>query len=206
MNIILEGNINFYDELNNMDNDSDDDDDNYCLITKMPLDKNNIKLPCNHAFNFVPLYKEVVQQKSKTNMSYLNTDKLAFDQIKCPYCRQKFNFLLPHIRLNKDMMFCQGVNTPEKFCMEFHTCEYMFKNGKNKDNSCSKPAYYGVSGCYCCNHHITIDKRNISKEVTNVTTNTLCNAVFKSGKRIGEICGSKTCSENNQVCKRHLPK
>ncbi len=30
MNIILEGNINFYDELNNMDNDSDEDDDNYC--------------------------------------------------------------------------------------------------------------------------------------------------------------------------------
>lgn len=210
MNIILEGNINFYDELHNMDNDSDDEDDNYCLITKMLLDKNSIKLPCNHAFNFVPLYKEVIQQKAKTNMSYLNTDKLAFNQIKCPYCRQKFDFLLPHIRLNKEMIFCQGVNTPEKLCMEFHTCEYMFKNGKNKNNLCAKPAYYGVVGCYCSSHHSVASKNNglSSNSITTLNSEDiiLCKAVLKSGKRVGQECGLKICNGTEAFCKRHSSK
>ena len=210
MNIILEGNINFYDELNNIDSDSDDEDNNYCLITKMLLDKNNINLPCNHAFNFVPLYKEVVQQKAKTNMSYLNTDKLAFNQIKCPYCRQKFDFLLPHVRLNKEMIFCQGVNTPEKLCMKFHTCEYTFKNGKNKNNLCAKPAYYSVSGCYCSTHHNITSKNNVLSSTLNSALDKaaimLCKTILKSGKRVGQECGSKNCNENELFCKRHLPK
>lgn len=210
MNIILEGNINFYDELHNMDNDSDEDDDNYCLITKIPLDKNSIKLPCNHAFNFVPLYKEVIQQKAKTNMSHLNTDKLAFNQIKCPYCRQKFDFLLPHIRLNKEMIFCQGVNTPDKLCMEFHTCEYIFKNGKNKDAACSKTAYYGEFGCYCSTHHSIASNKNVltsdSINVLNSVNIVLCKAVLKSGKRVGQECGLKICNGTDAFCKRHLSK
>ena len=31
MNIILEGGINFYDELNNIDTDTDDEDEKSCL-------------------------------------------------------------------------------------------------------------------------------------------------------------------------------
>ena len=40
MNIILEGNINFYEQLNNLD--SDDEDENVCLLTNLPLDDNKI--------------------------------------------------------------------------------------------------------------------------------------------------------------------
>ena len=49
-----------------------------------------------------------------------------------PILSSKHDFLLPHIRLNKDMRYCSGVNSPEKFCMEFHTCEYVFKVGKTR--------------------------------------------------------------------------
>ena len=65
MNIVIDGNIDFYAELNK-DTDSDDEcsDENTCLLTKLPLDKNSIKLPCSHEFNFYPLYKEVYQQKT----------------------------------------------------------------------------------------------------------------------------------------------
>lgn len=225
MNIILEGGINFYDELHNVDTDTEAD--NCCLLTSLPLDKNSIKLPCNHEFNFLPLYNEVYRQKTTTSSSHLNTDKLLFEQIKCPYCRQKFDFLLPHVRLNTDMIFCPGVNSPEKYCMNFHTCEYMFKTGKNKGEYCSKTAYYDNAGCYCSAHHSTLEKRNsihksnignIDFETTTsshvshihsvlpVKTSIVCSSVFTSGKRIGQICGSKTCAENNQYCKRHLPK
>lgn len=227
MNIILEGNINFYDELNKLDSDDEDDNDNepLCLLTNLPLDKNSIKLSCNHEFNLLPLYKEVVQQKTHTVSSYLNTDKLAYNQIKCPYCRQKMDYLLPHVRLNKAMSFLSGVNAPEKMCMDFHTCDHTFKSGKNKDQSCSKTAYFDVTGCYCTTHHTYALKQKQktpkscntkSSSSTTTSTNetgnsvidspTLCQAILKSGKRVGQVCGSKIKCKNDPFCRRHVSK
>ena len=218
MNIVLEGNINFYDELNKTDTDDDENNNEpLCLLTNLPLDKNSIKLPCNHEFNFVPLYKEVVQQKTRTISSHLNTDKLAFNQIKCPYCRQKMDSLLPHVRLNKEMCFISGVNTPEKMCMDFHTCNYLFKSGKNKDNCCPKPAYIDVEGCYCSTHHAYALKQKMKKSSKPTTTNAkkpikistkkpICNAVLTTGKRVGQVCGSKIKCKTDSFCKRHISK
>ena len=221
MNIVLEGNINFYDELHKIDSDDDNDNDNnnepLCLLTNLPLDKNSIKLSCSHEFNLLPLYKEVVQQKTHTVSSYLNTDKLAYNQIKCPYCRQKMDYLLPHVRLNKEMGFISGVNAPEKMCMEFHTCKHTFKSGKNKDQYCSKAAYFDVTGCYCNTHHAYALKQKMKKSSKPTTTNTkkpikistkkpVCNAILKSGKRAGQVCGSKIKCKNDSFCKRHVSK
>ena len=239
MNIVLEGNINFYDELHKLDSDDDNDNDNepLCLLTNLPLDKNSIKLPCNHEFNFVPLYKEVVQQKTRTISSHLNTDKLAYHQIKCPYCRQKTDSLLPHVRLSKEIGFISGVNAPEKMCMDFHTCTHTFKSGKNKDQCCLKPAYFDVEGCYCTTHHAYTLKQKMKKSSKQTTTKkpikistkkstkvsshttstnengnsvidspTLCNAILKSGKRVGQVCGSKIKCKNDSFCKRHVSK
>ena len=206
MNIILSDNIDFYAELNK-DSDDEYSDENMCLLTNLPLDKNAIKLPCSHEFNLYPLYKEVMQQKTITNTSHLNIDKLKFNQIKCPYCRQKHDFLLPRIRLNKDMIYCSGVNSPEQFCMKFHTCEYLFKSGKNKNYMCYKPAYYDVNYCYCLTHHTMASKRrwkttqSTSKKTTHVN---ICGAILKTGKRAGHECGAKIIDENIHFCKRHL--
>ena len=228
MNIVLEGNINFYDELHKLDTDDDNDNDNdnepLCLLTNLPLDKNSIKLPCSHEFNFVPLYKEVVQQKTRTISSHLNTDKLAYHQIKCPYCRQKTDSLLPHVRLSKEIGFISGVNAPEKMCMDFHTCEHTFKSGKNKDKMCSKTAYFDVGGCYCTTHHNHALKQKqktpksgnasvssattSTNEINNLATGlpTTCQAILKSGKRVGQVCGSKIKCKNDSFCKRHISK
>ena len=47
MNIIIEDDIDFYKELNNIDTDNNDTiDSEYCLLTKLPLDRNKIKLSC----------------------------------------------------------------------------------------------------------------------------------------------------------------
>ena len=64
--------------------ESEDDDNNICLITMDNLDKNSINLVCGHKFNYEPLFKEIENQKKK-NM--LEITKLSSYQIKCPYCR-----------------------------------------------------------------------------------------------------------------------
>jgi diphthamide synthase subunit DPH2 len=42
-------------------------DDNICLISKDKLHPNHITLKCNHKFNYIPIYKEVLYQKTKSN-------------------------------------------------------------------------------------------------------------------------------------------
>jgi hypothetical protein len=208
MNIILEDGINFYDELNKLDDDiSVNEDDDICLLSHMHLDKNHIKLKCNHSFNFEPLFKEVCKQKCGKSIN-LEIDKVKYNQIKCPYCRQKHDFLLPHIRLNKDMRYCSGVNSPDKFCMEFHTCEYAFKSGKNKGNMCSKSAYYDETSCYCLIHHNSASKKMTTSVKSKKTNNNngyvkTCGVILKSGKRVGHECGAKISDETNHFCKRH---
>ena len=200
MNIVLEDNINFYEELNKLDFD-DEEEKSVCLLTDMELDNNHITLPCNHKFNFYPLYKEVCAQKITSKTSHLNTDKLKYNEIKCPYCRQKSDKLLPHIKINDKILFYGSVNSPEKYCMSFHNCSYVFKSGKNKNSICPKSAYYNETYCYCNQHHTLM-----SKKVKNntVTQSLKCKTLLKSGKRKGEECGLKMFKDG--CCKRHLPK
>ena len=58
----------------------------------------------------------------------------------------------------------------------------------------------------------TNNESNVNAVLSNVNavlsnkTNVYCMAVLKTGKRLGQDCGSKTCTESTQFCKRHLPK
>ena len=103
------------------------------------------------------------------------------------------------------MRYCIGVNSPEKFCMAFHTCEYVFKSGKNKNNNCSKTAFHDVAGCYCLAHHKSISNKSSasSKSPKNAYVK-VCGAILKSGKRAGYECGAKISDETNHFCKRHI--
>ena len=214
MNIIIEDNIDFYKQIYESDTSDDDTNDNICLITKLPLDNNKIVLPCNHSFNFMPLYKEIYNQKIRTSVSHLETTKLRFDQIKCPYCRHTFDFLLPHIRINKQMIFCSGINSPASLCMPFHTCKYVFGSGKNKNTQCNKNGYFEGDDCYCLVHHKTVSKKQVSlhntkqsipKNNTKPSHNNsqTCIVILKSGKRIGQPCGAKVIDSSTNCCKRH---
>lgn len=206
MNIIIEDDINFYEQLNKLD--TDDEDEELCLLTKMPLDKNKITLPCNHSFNFIPLYKEICIQKTHTSL-YLDIDKVNVDQIKCPYCRQKFNLLLPYIRINKDVKYVYGVNKPEHLCMPFHKCTYIFNNGKQQNIQCSKNGYYEGTDCYCMTHHTLISKQKLkikNKNLNKKNTIGKCKCILKTGKRLGEECGHRILSEDMIYCKRHTVK
>jgi hypothetical protein len=134
---VIEGGIDFYAELNQPPQSSNDDtaaaavnasgttammlepddDTKVCLLSKMPLEYGHITLPCNHMFNFMPLYNEVLSQK--TNPKLLNNvyhNRLSKSQVKCPYCRVVHDSaLLPYIVGDKRVL---GVNAPSTLCMD----------------------------------------------------------------------------------------
>jgi hypothetical protein len=111
-NYIIEGNFDFYKELYESLDDSDDNNNNdnnnnnnnnnidessaqVCLITNTHLTKHFVELECKHAFNYVPLFKDLVNHKTK--FSSLDTHRLKVNEIRCPYCRNKQGNLLPYI-------------------------------------------------------------------------------------------------------------
>jgi len=100
-NYIIEGDIDFYAELySSLDNKStenqiDETDKNVCLITDEPLEANSVTLICNHKFNYIPLYKDLVNHKRKFN-TMESSGALTQGEIRCPYCRHKQKFVLPY--------------------------------------------------------------------------------------------------------------
>lgn len=108
---IIEGGINFYEELYKSLDDSDQDQDqdtsdNLCQITGQPLTDRFITMECNHKFNYSALYTEICKQKfvfqtyKFSSLSELDQIKLKDAKkdyfIKCPYCRSIQFTLLPY--------------------------------------------------------------------------------------------------------------
>lgn len=192
---VIEGDIDFYDELNKLSNDNgneknDDNSDNLCLITGEPLQYPVIKLLCGHKFNYLPLIDEVKKQKRERK----NIPKLTIQQIKCPFCRNIQNKLLPD--LSFDISGCQpilGVNSPNKYCMFLNQCKYVYKSGKNKNMTCNK----GCNGEYCKAH-----LKNILK--TSDINKTQCKYVIKRGVNKGNQCCSNV--KNGDYCSKHKNK
>ena len=158
MNYIVEGGLNFYDLLKSKENYNTD---SVCLLSHMPLVEPIIKLPCGHHYNYVSLYNEIVIQKRKGNSLYQDNIRLGTNQIKCPYCRKVYNHLLPYIPL-EGVSEKIGVNSPAKYCMHLWDCEWIFKSGKRKGQSCSASANKTDHGRYCNKHHKYIKKPSSS--------------------------------------------
>jgi hypothetical protein len=194
MNYIIEDNFNFFEELKNSEEENSSSE-NICLLSNQLLDKNAITLECNHKFNFLPLYNEIVQQKNYNN---LETTRLKSYQIKCPYCRLVSNKLLPHIKINDKTKFIFGVNSPSNLCMINNTCSYIFKSGKNKGICCNKSALYFGNNYYCNQHKKYTNNPDIPK---NNSLNK-CKAILKTGKNKGLQC-TYSCIKNSDYCKRH---
>jgi hypothetical protein len=101
MSYIVEGNLNFFDELNNSLDIEENEyksevDDNLCLITYQPLTLHNIELMCGHKFNYTPLYLDLVNHKQKFNEMEDGPSNLNSNEIRCPYCRKTQIGLLPY--------------------------------------------------------------------------------------------------------------
>ena len=181
--------------------DKDTIDDNECLISKEKLDDTRVKLECGHTFNYEPLYNEIVKQKS--GFRACEIVKLQTNQIKCPYCRNIQDKLLPYAsKLNLKRI--NGVNSPLKFQMLSDRCCYSNNNKKSKyfNNACNSPCW----GKYCNTHAkfksvIKSENKITVKESSNDEEIIQCKCIIKSGPRKGESCNGKLFLDNK--CKRH---
>ena len=184
--------------------------ENICLISKEQLHPNHITLTCNHKFNYIPIYKEVLYQKTKSNTMYEVT-KLQPYQIKCPYCRTITNKLLPFIPY-PSIKRAKNIHSTGSDCLSAKKCPYIIKtrntnNTTTTDLNCDKNAlYYEAENLLLCPAHY---KKHIAKNTTITTkvektsTKPRCTAILKSGVNIGKPCNSIISIDGSQFCKRH---
>ena len=137
------------------------DTDNNCLLTKEALNDIHVTLNCGHKFNYIPLYKEVVIQKTSAGMTtngYYNSYTLRLNEMKCPYCRRVQDKLLPFLNYD-NIKKLRGVNAPESVCMKVRMCEHVETASKRKNtkkkisDSCECNAIHVVNGAYYCKKH-----------------------------------------------------
>ena len=197
MNYIIEGDIDFYAELNKK---NDELSNNICMLSHQPLTENYITLPCNHKFNYVSIYHEVCTKLVTNNY---DSDKLHNNEIKCPYCRAKFNKLLPYIGCYDGVEKKNGVNCPEKDCMKHMDCMWVYKSGKNKGQKCDKIAYKQGLEIFCHVHWTIVNKNNSNdaNNANNAKTDTISvwtnemESLFKGN----HIVGLKNILKNNNL-------
>ena len=173
-------------------------DDHVCLITNEPLNAFHVELACGHAFNYDPLYQEVLRQKGRIGMhNYF--EKIGMHQVKCPYCRSMTNQLLPYIGNSPHPTIKRvvGVNAPATMCMPGTPCSA----GK-----CNANAFYECAEkMYCYRHHQIAMKPKpnpASNATTTTTTTTRCIAENQSGKNKGNRC-KLNASHGSTLCKTH---
>jgi len=136
----LEGGIDFYAELyksldesdsdketdeNNNDNNKEQKNKDVCLITNQKLEDKYVKMGCGHTFNYIPIYNDILNHKTKFNNMESTSNRLKMDEIRCPYCRYKQQGLLPYYA-ELGLKEIYGVNSCNPNCILFASnCIYM---------------------------------------------------------------------------------
>ena len=222
-NYIIHGNIDFFTELmkNNDDNENENNKNNnaqkhntnnisdlkdLCLISNEPLDKTEIRLECNHKFNYKNLYSEVIINQKSQSYNYFETDKITTHQIKCPYCRKIINNLLP---MTLDIEGVQNklyINQPKNFCMKIK-CEFKC----NDESSCDLFSYITPEGKFCKIHYNKIirqknkpeklpkkQKINDNEKQTNIETEDFSEEMKLFGKSRTVAYLKNVLKENNK--------
>jgi hypothetical protein len=118
----IEGNVNFFAELEKSMISDSEECLNVCQITGLPLTDKYVKMRCGHVFNYESIYTEICKQKfefhSYTLDSLSQSDLKMFREsgiqhfIKCPYCRSIQTDLLPYYD-ELGLMKKYGVNTSD---------------------------------------------------------------------------------------------
>jgi len=220
---IIEDNISFFEELKNTNTKTNNifDNDKICLITNDLLDTENcVKLDCGHNFNYLPILNELLNQK------FFLYNKYDLKHFNCPYCRDKFNLILPY-KENIFNIMIYGINTLNK---EYYIHTNNLKLNvieKCHNSSCNKLAtccFYKKK--YCFTHHLQKKTKIIKQEekqqeekkqedkqeekqedkqqiiTPNLQQNT-CKAILKTGINKGNQCKNKVLESNHLFCKRH---
>ena len=181
--------------------------DSCCLLTKEALNDIHVTLNCGHKFNYIPLYKEVVIQKTSAGMTtngYYNSCTLRLNEIKCSYCRRVQDKLLPFLNYD-NVKRLRGVNGPESLCMKARMCDHIEtankikkKNSKKEiSDSCECNAIHLVNGVHYCKKHYEHQQQQTQNDSASVVILTIvsedvCGVIVKSGKNKGLPCTSSS--------------
>jgi hypothetical protein len=230
-NYIIEGDTDgitesdFFSQLKNMMSDDKNaadknEEDNCCLLTKEPLKSIHIVLACGHKFNYVPLYREVIAQKTigASSAGYYTSHSLKRNEIKCPYCRNVQDKLLPYLQYD-GVKRMHSINHPAKMSMSSQLCAYstksasMVSNKGRKSAPCKECAVECHNGTFVCKKHYemslispispispfntTADDALLPSSSTS-TTSSVCGAILRYGKNKGNPCS------NPPSCRIHL--
>ena len=169
MNLIIPEGFDFYAELKkNIESNTkvEESDEEFCLVTGEKLDETAIELECGHKFNYKAIFNDMYAyryHKERNTYSYSDHLHLREHEIRCPYCRQIQENLLPYLP-DIEPTRARGVNYPPSLCMGKNTCSYVFKSGKNKGAMCGKKCYREM-----CNQHFK-PKQECSKVELNRDT------------------------------------
>jgi hypothetical protein len=108
----------------NINNSSDIDVADKCLITGEPLTDYYVTMKCEHKFNYLPLYKDLVNYKHK--FSSMEKHHISKNEIRCPYCRIRQNVLPYHEELKLPKV--SGVNWIDNTLKTTMLCQYLMPN------------------------------------------------------------------------------
>jgi len=196
------------------DNTSDnkiEDEDNCCLLTKESLHHIHIVLECGHKFNYIPIYREIIAQKTTGPSSYYNQTSLKKNEIKCPYCRNVQGKLLPYLQYD-GVKKMHSVNYPEKMSMTSQPCAYfvtgMHSKKTKKNTSCKDSAIECYNGTYVCKKHYELSLSSPSPLLNTVvesspsptsptSLSSKCGVILRYGKNKGTPCS------NTSSCRVH---
>ena len=193
-NYKIEDNINFFDELNKIE-DADNNKD-ICLLSHQPLSDNYVTLPCNHKFNYLDLYNEIYNLKH-AGFKYKYCQNLSSETIRCPYCRKKYKQSLPFIPLYN--LPCNKQIFSNKNKLSLYNCAYKNKSGKHKNELCNNCyAFKSQLGIYCNKHYIQEHKKykmNEEKKILSLNPN------FKSLNKKTKLELEDICREKGIIVK-----
>jgi hypothetical protein len=212
---MIEDNINFYEELKKQLNESTNEvvtilsettkeidcvdkneilesvqEDNFlgrCLITNEKLKEGYVTLLCNHSFNYIPLYNDLLHHKKTL---YLETQFLKTNEIRCPYCRNKQSILLPYYEC-MGVPKIIGVNYIKKVGSFIGNCGY----DKLKNSIMSNEWYKNSSLSWFDNNDTNIICSNI---VTTLKENNKCYCNFHKKKARSLFLKNKKYEEKVQ--------
>jgi hypothetical protein len=127
-----ENGINFFDELYKSLDSTDEyteehskNNSTFCLISNETLTTNFIQLECGHKFNYLPLFNDIKNHKSKLNQLEGTNTMLSGNEIRCPYCRKKQGNVLPFVE-EYGLPKIGGVNWPVTPLPTPPSCHYSY--------------------------------------------------------------------------------
>lgn len=206
---------NFFSQLKNMfleckgDNNNNNKNENQgdcCLLTKEPLHPIHIVLECGHKFNYVPIYREIVAQKTMgvSSNGYYNSHSLKKNEIKCPYCRNIQDKLLPYLEYD-GVKKIHSVNHPEKMSMICQPCMHsetsLHPKKSKKVTSCKQHAVECNNGKYVCKKHYelsfatpqmntVIEPSQLPTSLSSTSLSSKCGVILRYGKNKGSPCSN----------------